>query len=117
LAQAGAGTTSMRIDDNNLSGISSSAAGGSQKVRAANHDSSTAAKPGEVGTSQDEVRLSSVAGGVSAGSLGADQPVSAERSARIEQLTKLVQSGNYNPDPEKVADSMIQDMLSGTASP
>jgi flagellar biosynthesis anti-sigma factor FlgM len=106
----------MRIDDNNLSGISSSAAGASQKARAANHDTSATAKPGEVGTSQDEVRLSSVADRVSAGSLGIDQPVSAERSARIEQLTKLVQSGQYNPDPEKVADSMIQDMLPGSGS-
>lgn len=116
MAQADAGTTSMRIDDNNLSGISSSAAGASQKTRAANHDTSAAAKPGEVGTGQDEVQLSSVAGRVSAGSIGADQSVSAERSARIEQLTKLVQSGQYNPDPEKVADSMIRDMLSGPGS-
>jgi len=106
----------MRIDDNNLSGISSSAAGGSQKVRTANHDGSTAAKPGEVGSGQDEVQLSSLADRVSAGSLGTDPSVSAERSARIEHLTKLVQSGQYNPDPEKVADSMIRDMLSGTGS-
>ena len=116
MAQAEDGTTSMRIDDNNLSGISSSAAGGSQKVRAANHDSSTAAKPGEAGTGQDEVQLSSFADRVNAGSLGTDQSVSGERSAKIQQLTKLVQSGQYNPDPEKVADSMIRDMLSGSGS-
>lgn len=106
----------MRIDDNNLSGINSTATSASQKVRAANQDTSTVNKPGEVGTSQDEVRLSNVAGRVSASSVGSDQSVSAERSARIEQLTKLVQSGNYKPDPAQVADSMIRDMLSGTGS-
>jgi flagellar biosynthesis anti-sigma factor FlgM len=106
----------MRIDDNNLSGINSPAAGGNQKVRQANQESSAAAKPGKVGASQDEVLLSSIADRVSGGSLSNELSVSAERSAKIEQLTKLVQSGNYHPNPEKVADSMIQDMLSGPGS-
>jgi flagellar biosynthesis anti-sigma factor FlgM len=106
----------MRIDDNNLSGLSPSATGGSQNVRAKNEESPTAAKPGKLGTSQDQVQLSSVADRVSAGNLSTDQSVSAERSARIEQLTKLVQSGQYHPDPEKVADSMIRDMLPGSGS-
>jgi flagellar biosynthesis anti-sigma factor FlgM len=106
----------MRIDDNNLSGLSPSAVGGSQNVRAANEEGSTAAKPGKLGTRDDQVQLSSVADRVSAGNLRPDQSVSAERSARIEQLTKLVQSGQYHPDPEKVADSMIGDMLSGPGS-
>jgi flagellar biosynthesis anti-sigma factor FlgM len=106
----------MRIDDNNLSGLSPSTVGGSQNVRAANDESSTAAKPGKLGTSQDQVQLSSVADRVSASNLSTDQSVSAERSARIEQLAKLVQSGQYHPDPEKVADSMIRDMLSGPGS-
>ena len=106
----------MRIDDNNLSGLSPSATGGSQNVRAANEEGTTAAKPRKLGTRDDQVQLSSVADRVSAGNLRTDQPVSAERSARIEQLTKLVQSGQYHPDPEKVADSMIGDMLSGPGS-
>lgn len=106
----------MRIDDNNLSSISSAAAGASQKVRVEDQERSTAVKSGKSGTSQDEVQLSSLADRVSAGSLSTDQTVSAERSARIEQLSKLVQSGQYNPSPTKVADSMIRDMLSGTGS-
>jgi flagellar biosynthesis anti-sigma factor FlgM len=106
----------MRIDDNNLCGLSPSATAGSQKVRAANEESSTAAKPDKHGSSQDQVQLSNVADRVSAGNLSTGQSVSAARSARIEQLTKLVQSGQYHPDPEKVADSMIRDMLSGSGS-
>lgn len=106
----------MRIDNNDLSGMSSSAAGGSQKIRTTNQESSPAAKPGKVGKSQDEVHLSSVADRVSAGNLATDYAVSAERSTRIDQLTRLVQSGQYQPDPAKVADSMIGDMLSGTGS-
>jgi flagellar biosynthesis anti-sigma factor FlgM len=101
----------MRIDDNNLSGINSSAAGASQKVRETNQDNSTAAKRGKSGAGADEVQLSNVAGHVSS-----DPAISAERSARIDQLTKAVQSGQYKPDPEKVADSMIKDMLSGAGS-
>lgn len=110
----------MRIDDNNLSGISPSAAGASQQVRPTDQQDTSAAKAGSDGTGgdagSDKVQLSSVAGRVSAGSLSTDQAVSAERSARIEQLTQLVQSGQYSPDPGKIADSMIKDMLSGTGS-
>ena len=106
----------MRIDDNNLAGIHSSAAGASQQVRATDKQSTNAAKTDGSSASGDEVQLSSVAGRVSAGSINGDQPVSAERSARIAQLTKLVQSGQYSPDPEKVADSMIRDMMAGPGS-
>jgi hypothetical protein len=31
-------------------------------------------------------------------------------------LAKVVQSGQYNPQPEKVAASIITDMLSGSGS-
>lgn len=106
----------MRIDDNNLAGIQTSAAGASQQVRAVDKQGANTAKAGSGSASGDEVQLSSVAGRVSAGGLSTDQPVSAERSARIAQLTKLVQSGQYNPDPEKVADSMIRDMMAGPGS-
>jgi flagellar biosynthesis anti-sigma factor FlgM len=106
----------MRIDDNNLAGIHSSAAGASQQVRTTDKQGTSTAKADGKSTSGDEVQLSSVAGRVSAGSISADQSVSAERTARIAQLTKLVQSGQYNPDPQKVADSMIRDMISGPGS-
>jgi flagellar biosynthesis anti-sigma factor FlgM len=106
----------MRIDENSLSGINSAATAASQKVRTEELERSTAVKAGTSSASQDEVRLSSLADRVSAGKLSTDQTVSPERAARIEQLTKLVQSGQYNPSPEKVASAMIRDMLSGAVS-
>jgi flagellar biosynthesis anti-sigma factor FlgM len=106
----------MRIDNNDLSGLSSSAAGASQKIRITNQESSAAAKPGKASKGEDQVQLSSVADRVSAGSFANDRAVSAERSTRIDQLTKLVQSGKYQADPGQIADSMIGDMLSATGS-
>jgi flagellar biosynthesis anti-sigma factor FlgM len=106
----------MRIDDNNLASISASTTAASQQIRAADKQGTNTAKVGSDSTGGDEVQLSSVAGRVSASSLSTAPSVSAERSARIAQLTKLVQSGQYSPDPEKVADSMIGDMMSGAGS-
>ncbi len=106
----------MRIDNNDLSGLSSSAAGGSQKIRTTNQESSAAAKPGKASKGEDHVQLSSVADRVSAGSFATDHAASAERSTRIDQLTKLVQSGQYQADSGKLADSLIGDMLSATGS-
>ena len=116
LSAGRAGTTVMRIDNNDLSGISSSAAGASQKVRPANEQGSSAAASGKSASGRDEVQLSSVADHVNASGLSVDQPSSTEHAARIAQLTKLVQGGQYHPDPGKVADSMIGDMLSGAGS-
>jgi len=106
----------MRIDNNNLAGIQSSAAGASQQIRPADKQNAGTASVKSGDRGNDEVQLSSVAGRVSAGNLDTDSTVSSERSARIDQLTQLVQSGQYNPDPEKVADSIIRDMLPGSGS-
>jgi len=106
----------MRINDNNASGINPSAIGGRQQVRAANEQSAIGAKPGDSAKKGDNVQFSTVASHVSAESLSINQTASIERAARIGQLTKLVQSGQYNPDPKQIADSMIRDMLSGTGS-
>ena len=109
----------MRIDENNLSGISPSGTGASQQIRQADQASSSAVKPGgdvSGDTGGDNVQLSNLAERVSAGHLSADQSASSERSARIEHLTKLVESGQYDPAPDKIAESMIRDMLSGSGS-
>lgn len=106
----------MRIDDNNPSAINAAATGASQRVRAESEQSSPAAQPGEGGKSEDKVQFSNVASHVSAESLSINQSVSAERATRIEQLTKLVLSGQYHPDPEKIADSMIREILPGSGS-
>ncbi|MGD0581009.1 MAG: flagellar biosynthesis anti-sigma factor FlgM [Bryobacteraceae bacterium] len=100
----------MRIDDNQLSGIGPAAAGASQNVRSGAQQGASTAKPGEGATGKDEVRLSAVADQV--GNL----KTTPERAAKIAELAKLVQSGQYNPHPEKVADSIIDDMLSGSGS-
>jgi len=100
----------MHIHDNQPSGIGPAAAGASQNVRSAAQPDASTAKPGERTTGKDEVRLSAVADQV--GNLNA----APERAAKIAELTKVVQNGQYNPHPEKVADSMIDDMLSGSGS-
>jgi len=53
------------------------------------------ARPGEGATGKDEVRLSAVADQV--GNLSSTP----ERAAKIAELAKVVQSGQYNPQPEK----------------
>lgn len=106
----------MRIDDTNLTGIRPPATDTSQQIRPTDQRDVGPAKTGSPSSGGDEVQLSSVAGRISAGQLSGDQSVSAEHSAKIEQLTKLVQSGQYKPDPEKIADSLIGDMLSGPGS-
>jgi flagellar biosynthesis anti-sigma factor FlgM len=100
----------MRIHDNQPSGIVPAATGASQNVRSAAQQGASAAKPGEGATGKDEVRLSAVADQV--GNLSSTP----ERAAKIAELAKVVQSGQYNPQPEKVADSIITDMLSGSGS-
>ena len=101
----------MRIDDNQLSGIGPAPPGASQNVRSTTQQGASAATPGEAGAGTDEVRLSVVADQV--GSAEATP----ERAAKIAELAKLVQSGQYNPNPEKVADSIIKDMLTGPGKP
>lgn len=100
----------MRVDDNQLSGIGPAATGASQNVRSATQPGGSNAKPGEVTAGKDEVRLSTVADQVG------DVNATPERAAKIAELAKLVQSGQYNPNPEKVADSIINDMLTGSGS-
>ena len=101
----------MRIDDNHQAGIGAAAAGASQQVRAPGPAGADAAKPNATGDTGDAVHLSNIAGQVG----GTPPASSAERSARVAELTKLVQSGQYNPNPEKIADSMINDMVSGSS--
>ncbi len=100
----------MRIHDNQPPGIGPAAAGASQNVRSAAQQGGSTAKPGEGAAGKDEVRLSAVADQV--GNLNAPP----ERAAKIAELAKVVQSGQYNPHPEKVADSIIKDMLTGSGS-
>ncbi len=100
----------MRIDDNQLSGIGPAATGASQNVQSATQHGAPNAKPGELVTGTDAVHLSAVADQV--GNLNA----APEGASKVAELAKLYQSGHYNPAPEKVADSIINDMLTGSGS-
>ncbi len=106
----------MRINDTNPSATNASAARGSQKVHVAHDQAVISAAPGGVAKSGDNVQFSNVASNVSAQSLSINQTDSVERAVKIDHLTELVESGQYNPDPVKIADSMIRDMLSGTGA-
>ena len=96
----------MRIDDNQASAIGAAAAGASKQVKAAAQRGADAPRPESGAASGDEVRLSSVADRVSA-----DGQASPERMARVAELGRRVQSGQYHPDPLKVADGIIGDMI------
>jgi anti-sigma28 factor (negative regulator of flagellin synthesis) len=56
----------------------------------------------------DEVRLSTLAEQIQ--SL---DPASREMEARLDRLGHLVAAGRYQPDPEALADSLIEDALAG----
>jgi flagellar biosynthesis anti-sigma factor FlgM len=100
----------MRIDDQHLAGLNPAATGASQQVNPASKNSADGAAKG-ASSINDDVQLSSLAGKV-----GDSDVSSAERSARIAQLTKVVQSGQYNPDPGKIADAIIGEMTSSAPS-
>jgi len=94
----------MRIDDKNLPppGLTQAKAV-DQNVQT--QKSSGDRQSGRVGQS-DQVQLSSLAETVQ--SLDANSDVS---KARLDQLTKLVASGKYEPDAQYVADRMIEDSI------
>jgi flagellar biosynthesis anti-sigma factor FlgM len=100
----------MRIENGQLPGVGTPATSGSQHVNPSGPQQNAASNAVQQGDSTDQVELSGLAGKVA--SAGAD---SSERSAKIAELTKLVQSGQYNPSPEKIADAIIQDMTSSPA--
>ncbi len=106
----------MRIHDTSSAGITPSATGETQRTRPATEQGTTAVTPIDGGRKGDQVQFSDVASHVSAHSTSIHQSVSAERAARIGQLTQLVQGGQYHPDPAKVADAMIRNMLSDANS-
>ena len=94
----------MRIDDKNLPPP------GLTQAKAVEQNTQAQKPAGDrqrAGSSQnDQVQLSSLAESVQ--SLDANSDVS---KARLEQLSKLVASGKYQPDAEAVADRMIEDSM------
>ncbi len=97
----------MRIDDKNLSSASAAGLERTQAADKAEQASQRAAiaRSGTPGQS-DQVQLSSLAQSVQ--SL---EPDSAATQARLDQLAKLAASGKYAPDPEAIAERMIEDSI------
>ena len=93
----------MRINDQNLSGISSSQLGKTQETEALGRQG----RGGKGGTaSGDEVKLSSLAGSLQ--SLAADAP---ERAAYLEKLAADVQAGRYSVDSATLSQNIVDDAL------
>lgn len=94
----------MRIDDKNLPPSNLTQAKAVEQSRQTQSSATGRQSPG-LGQS-DQVQLSSLAETVQ--SLDANSEVT---QARIEQLSKLVASGKYEPDADFVADQLIQDSI------
>jgi anti-sigma28 factor (negative regulator of flagellin synthesis) len=92
----------MRIDDNGTTGIGSPGLGRAQQSAdvTARNDAATARTLR--GSGGDEVSLSSLAGRLNAAEEG-----SPEWEARIASLSAAYLAGNYEADPESVADGII----------
>lgn len=101
----------MRIHDNNIPGADSARIGGAQSTQgtAGGRASESVQRTGD----GDHVSLSGLAAGLSA-----LDPSSPQRQAYLERLQSLVADGRYSPNPETVADNLIEDALSepGAAS-
>lgn len=96
----------MRINDLNSSGVSSlPLAGASGATGIGAYGQSGRAGYGQ---SADQVQLSG-ASRLAAGSL-------AEHSARIAQLKSLVATGRYDPPPEAVSRSLVEEAVSRTTA-
>lgn len=95
----------MRINDQNLTGISSSQLGRTQETDPLGRQG-RGGKFGSAGA--DEIRLSELAGSLQ--SLAADSP---ERAARLEKLAAAVEAGRYEVDSTTLARRIVDDALAG----
>lgn len=98
----------MRIDDPNKTNVGASGltqARQAEQTERAEHQQARKATPSRSGeTGPDHVQLSSLAETVKAA-----DPSSAERAARLNQLSAEVASGRYRADADAVADAMISE--------
>jgi flagellar biosynthesis anti-sigma factor FlgM len=97
----------MRIDDKNLSSAGAASLGRTQAAEQAEQSTQRAAaeRSGVHGQS-DQVQLSSLAETVQA-----LEPDSAANRARLDELSKLVASGEYSPDAESIASKLIEESI------
>ena len=97
----------MRIDPANSGGVNG--AGNTSEPRTLTNALSIARQYQAGGADQDQAYLSSASDlvSLSAGS------VSSTRQAKIDSISQLLQSGQYNVDAGQVASAMVDSMLQG----
>ena len=91
----------MKVSDLNpalLNGLSTGSIASSQGIGAYGRSGR-----GAYGSASDQVQLSG-ASRVASGALAA-------HSARLSQLKQLVASGNYNPSPDSISQSMLNEIM------
>ncbi len=98
----------MRIDDQNLAGISSSQVDQAQATQAGSRQS-RGNRAG--GSGEDQVQLSSLAGSLRELS-AVDDP---ERAGRVEKLAGEYQAGRYSVDSATLSREIVDDALKGRA--
>ena len=100
----------MRINnptDTNAAGISVTTTSAARAVDRSSGNSRTAGSGGDF---DDQVQLSGLAGSLD--SLRSDSPA---RLGLVDKLSKLVQGGEYKPDPTTIASSIVTEALGGVA--
>ena len=102
----------MRIDDTNTGGLGPTELNRAQATEAAGRTGTGAAQRKGGGDGSDLVNLSSLAERVSA--LGQNSP---QQQARLDRLRSIVESGQYQPDPEAISESIIQEALGDSSPP
>jgi flagellar biosynthesis anti-sigma factor FlgM len=95
----------MRINDQNLAGISSSQPG---RVQETETGSRQVRGGGAGGAGQDQVNLSNLAG-----SLSSLSPETPERTERLEKLSAEVRAGRYSVDAHEVSRKIVDDAIVG----
>jgi flagellar biosynthesis anti-sigma factor FlgM len=95
----------MKVNNNNLSSLSSTEALGTQQTGRTGQAASSSQSPATGGVaSSDDIHLSELVRSLR--SLAADSP---ERQARIEQIARSYASGTYQVDPPATASKIVDD--------
>lgn len=99
----------MKVNDPNLSSLSSAGTAGPQQTQRSPQASGNANGPSSNSSSaSDDVDLSGLVRNLR--SLAADSP---ERQGKVDQLTRAYASGNYTVDPQATAGAIIDDATKG----
>lgn len=125
LSKGGRGATDMgtnvKIQNPNLTPNSSNSTtqtssgaqgiGGSQRVDQANRGDGRAGQVGGRGDG-DRIELSGLSARLGGGDLGVEDQ-SPEKTARLTEVSKLVESGKYRPDAKEVASRIVDEAIVG----